>query len=99
MLGRDLERGAIEAERIVGRISRTVFWVLFLIYAAILGVGGWFLYQKVLGPDGSNPNLIPDQDKNVVIIVLAVIVLGIMMAGITRDGIRNRFYNKQLGKK
>src|SRR5690242_16594650 len=99
MLGRDLERDAIKLEQFAGRISRTIYWILFVIYSVLLGVIGWFLYQKVLAPGALNPDLIPNDYKNAVIVVLSVIVLGMALAALTRDSIRNWFYRRELRKK
>lgn len=90
-MAQDLEKLAVDVERPIGCISRTVFWILFVIFSAVLGVIGWFVYQKVLIP---NPNLIPDNAKNAVIVVLSVIVLGMALAAITRDSIRNSLYRR-----
>jgi hypothetical protein len=94
MMAQDLEKLAVDIERPIGCISRTVFWILFVVYSALLGVIGWFVYQEVLGPDGVNPHLIPDSAKNAVIVVLSVIVLGSMLAAITRDYIRSKLYDR-----
>ncbi len=90
-MAQDLEKLAVEIERPIGCASRVVFWVLFVIYGAVLGVLGWLTYQYVLVP---HPDLIPNEAKNAVIVVLAVIVLGTILAGITRDSIRNAIYRR-----
>ncbi len=87
----DLEKLAVDIERPVGCISRVVFWILFVVYSAVLGVVGWLVYNYVLVP---HPNLIPDNAKNAVIVILAVVVVGVMLAAITRDHIRNRIYRR-----
>lgn len=92
----DLEKLAVDIERPIGCLSRAVFWILFVIYGAILAVVGWLVYNYVLVP---HPTLIPDNAKNAVIVILGVVVLGVMLAAITRDRIRNRIYQRVLRKR
>ena len=47
-MARELEELAVDFERPISKISRAIFWILFVIYAAILGFLGWFIYTHLL---------------------------------------------------
>jgi H+/Cl- antiporter ClcA len=87
----DLEKLAVDIERPVGCISRVVFWILFVVYSAVLGVVGWLVYNYILV---SHPIPLSPNHKDALIVILSVVVLGVMLAAITRDYIRNRIYNR-----
>lgn len=94
----DLEKLAVDIERPVGCISRVVFWVLFVIFAAILGAIGWLLYTSLWA--GSNHiSLGSENNKDALIVVLSVVVLAMALAAIIRDNIRNRIYQRVLRKR
>ncbi len=89
-MARELEELAVDFERPISKISRAIFWILFVIYAAILGFLGWFIYTHLL----SSTTLLPgtEHQKDGVIVGLSVALLGVILASITRDSIRNAFY-------
>ena len=91
MMAQDLEKLAVDIERPIGCISRTVFWILFVVYSALLGVAGWAIYNNILV---AHPLGLSNNQKDAVIVALAVVVLGTMLAAITRDYIRNKLYNR-----
>ena len=47
-MAREIEELAVDVERPIRTISRVVFWIFFIIYAAILGFLGWFIYTHLL---------------------------------------------------
>ncbi len=79
---KEVENVAVDLERSIGCALRTVFWVLFVIYTAVLGVIGWALYTNVL-----LHHRIPltDGSKDALIVGLSVVVLGTILAAMTRD--------------
>lgn len=79
---RDVEIAAVDTERAVGCALRTVFWIFFVIYGAVLGVVGWALYNYVLV---QHPLTLSNNHKDAVIVGLAVVVLGTILAAMTRD--------------
>jgi Na+/proline symporter len=79
---REVENVAVDVERSVGCALRTVFWVLFVIYTAVLAVVGWALYTYVLA---HHRLPLPDNTKDAVIVALSVVVLGTVLAAMTRD--------------
>jgi uncharacterized metal-binding protein len=87
----DLEKLAVDIERPVGCISRVVFWILFVVYSAVLGVVGWLIYNYILL---NHPIPLSNNHKDALIVILAVVVVGVMLAAITRDHIRNRIYRR-----
>ena len=91
-MAREIEELAVDIERPIGTISRVVFWILFIVYAAIVGVLGWFLYTHLL----SSTTLLPgtEHQKDGVIVGLSVALLGVILASLTRDSIRNALYRR-----
>ena len=81
-LERDVETVAYDTERAIGCALRTVFWVFFVIYGAVLGAAGWALYTYVLV---QHPLALSNNHKDAVIVGLAVVVLGTILAAMTRD--------------
>jgi heme/copper-type cytochrome/quinol oxidase subunit 1 len=79
---REVETAATDLERSIGCALRTVFWVLFVIYTAVLAGVGWMVYISILVH-----HRIPlsDNSKDVLIVGLAVVVLGTVLAAMTRD--------------
>ena len=79
---KEVENVAVDLERSIGCALRTVFWVLFVIYTAALGVVGWVLYTNVL-----LHHRIPlaDSSKDALLVGLSVVVLGTILAAMTRD--------------
>jgi heme/copper-type cytochrome/quinol oxidase subunit 1 len=79
---REIETAATDIERSVGCALRTVFWVLFVVYTAVLAVIGWVVYTGILV---HHRLPLPDNSKDAVIVGLAVVVLGTILAAMTRD--------------
>lgn len=79
---RDVENVAVDVERSIGCALRVVFWVLFVIYTAVLALVGWALYTYVLV---NHPIPLSNNDKDVLIVGLSVVVLGTVLAAMTRD--------------
>lgn len=79
---REVETVAVDTERAIGCALRTVFWIFFVIYGAVLGVAGWALYNFVLL---SHPINLSNNHKDALIVGLAVVVLGTILAAMTRD--------------
>lgn len=79
---KEAETVAYDFERAVGCALRTVFWVFFVIYTAVLAVLGWALYTFVLL---HQPIPLPESSKDAVIVGLSVVVLGTILAALTRD--------------
>ncbi len=87
----DLEKLAVDIEKPIGCISRTVFWILFVIFGAILGGLGWLLYTAVIA---THPIPLDTPQKDALIVILSGIVLAALLAGITRDSIRRYIYHR-----
>ena len=96
-MAQDLEKLAVEIERPIGCVSRTVFWILFVVFGAILGVLGWFLYTSFWA--GSTHIGLSENQKDAVIVALSVIVLSVTLAAIIRDSIRNAIYQRVLRRR
>ena len=79
---REVETVAVDTERAIGCALRTVFWIFFVIYSAVLGVAGWVLYNYVLL---HHPINLSNNHKDALIVGLAVVVLGTILAAMTRD--------------
>lgn len=79
---REVENIAVDIERGVGCALRTVFWILFVIYTAVLAVAGWALYNYILL---QHPLDLSNSHKDALIVALVVVLLGTMLAAITRD--------------
>lgn len=93
----DLEKLAVDIERPIGCLSRTVFWILFVIFGAILGAIGWFLYTSVLV---NHPiTFLSNTQKDAVIVGLSVVVLSMAIAAIIRDSMRRAIYRRVLRKR
>jgi TRAP-type C4-dicarboxylate transport system permease small subunit len=88
---KEVETVAVDLERSVGCALRTVFWIFFVIYGAVLAVGGWALYTAVLAH-----HRIPltDTSKDAVIVGLAVVVLGTILAAVTRDQLLHVIFHR-----
>lgn len=86
-MAREIEELAVDVERPIRTISRVVFWIFFIVYAAILGFLGWFIYTHLL----SSTTVLPgtEHQKDGVIVGLSVALLGVILAALTRDSIRN----------
>jgi H+/Cl- antiporter ClcA len=95
-MAQDLEKLAVEIERPIGCISRTVFWILFVIFGAILGAIGWFLYTGIISTHALPGD--PHQ-KDAVIVALSVIVLSLAIAAIIRDSMRRAIYQRVLRRR
>ncbi len=95
-MANDLERMAVEIERPIGCISRTVFWILFVIFGAVLGVIGWFLYTSVIV---HHPLPGDTSQKDAAIIILSGIVLAMALAAIVRDTMRGAIYRRILRRR
>jgi hypothetical protein len=79
---KELETVAVDTERAIGCALRTVFWILFVVYTAVLAVAGWALYNNVLL---NHPFNLSNNHKDALIVGLAVVLLGTMLAAVTRD--------------
>jgi len=88
---RDVENMAVDLERSIGCALRVVFWVLFVIYTAVLALVGWALYTYVL-----LHHHIPlsDNTKDAVIVGLSVVVLGTVLAAMTRDQLLHVIFHR-----
>ena len=86
-MAREIEELAVDVDRPIRTISRVVFWIFFILYAAVLGVLGWFIYTHLL----SSTTLLPgtEHQKDGVIVGLSVALLGVILAALTRDSIYN----------
>ncbi|HEY7349771.1 MAG TPA: hypothetical protein VH599_15755 [Ktedonobacterales bacterium] len=92
----DLEKMAVEIERPIGCLSRTVFWILFVIFGAVLAVIGWLLYTAVFV---THPIGLDNHQKDALIVILSGIVLATMLAAIVRDSMRRAIYRRVLRKR
>jgi Na+/proline symporter len=88
---RDVETGIVDLERSIGCALRTVFWVLFVVYTAVLALLGWALYTGVLVHQRIP---LPDSSKDAVIVGLSVVVLGTILAAITRDQLLHVIFHR-----
>jgi TRAP-type C4-dicarboxylate transport system permease small subunit len=79
---KEIETVAVDLERSIGCALRTVFWILFVIYTAVLAIAGWALYTSVLV---QHRIPLPDTSKDALIVGLSVLVLGTILAAMTRD--------------
>lgn len=86
-MAHQIEELAVDVDRPIRTISRVVFWIFFILYAAVLGVLGWFIYTHLL----SSTTLLPgtEHQKDGVIVGLSVALLGVILASLTRDSIYN----------
>ncbi len=79
---KEVETVAVDLERSIGCALRTAFWILFVLYTAVLAGAGWALYTAVL----VHRRLpLPDTSKDALIVGLGVVVLGTILAAVTRD--------------
>jgi hypothetical protein len=97
-MAQDLEKLAVDIERPIGCLSRTVFWILFVIFGAILGAIGWFVYTSFWA-GATHINLGSENHKDALIVALSVIVLAVMLAAIVRDSMRRAIYQRVLRKR
>lgn len=88
---REAETVAVDLERSIGCALRVVFWVLFVVYTAVLAVIGWALYTNVL-----LHHRIPlsDNTKDALIVGLSVVVLGTILAAMTRDQLLHVIFHR-----
>jgi Mn2+/Fe2+ NRAMP family transporter len=93
---RDVETAAYDVERAVGCALRTVFWIFFVVYGAVLGVAGWALYTYVLV---QHPINLSNNHKDALIVGLAVVVLGTILAAMTRDQLIHVIFRRVRGRK
>jgi hypothetical protein len=87
----DLEKLAVDIERPIGCLSRTVFWILFVIFGAILGAIGYFVYNSILL---THPLQLDNHQKDALIVGLSAVVLAMALAAIVRDSIRRAIYSR-----
>ncbi len=88
-MAQEIEKMVVDIERPIGCLARTVFWILFVIFGAALGVAGWFLYTDVVA---NHPIPLNTHQKDALIIILAGIVLATMLAALVRDVMRQAIY-------
>ncbi len=91
----EVENLAVDVERSVGCALRTVFWILFVVYTALLAVAGWALYTYVLLQHRID---LTDSHKDALIVGLVVVLLGTMLAAITRDQLIHRIFRRVKGR-
>ncbi|HEY7358590.1 MAG TPA: hypothetical protein VH590_19045 [Ktedonobacterales bacterium] len=96
-MAQDLEKLAVDIERPIGCLSRTVFWILFVIFGAILGALGWFVYTSFWA--GATHIALSENQKDAVIVALSVVVLAMALAAIVRDSMRRAIYQRVLRKR
>ena len=95
-MAQDLEQLAVEIERPIECLSRVVFWILFVIFGAILGVIGWFVYNGILL---SHPINLDAHQKDALIVILSVIVLAVTLSAIVRDTMRRAIYQRVMRRR
>jgi Na+/proline symporter len=78
----EVENVAVDLERSIGCALRTVFWMLFVVYTAVLAVVGWAVYTAVLL---HHPIPLPDTSKDALLVGFSVVTLGTILAAVTRD--------------
>lgn len=88
---REVGTGVVDLERSIGCALRTVFWILFVLYTAVLAVLGWALYTSVLA---HHRIPLPDSSKDAVIVGLSVVVLGTILAAMTRDQLLHIIFHR-----
>jgi hypothetical protein len=94
-MAQEIEKILVEVERPIFLAARIAYWILFVVFGAILGAIGWLLYTVVFA------NGIPgDQHvKDAIIVVLAVIVLTDLFATLTRDKIGKAIAQRILNRR
>ena len=92
----ELEKAAVDIERPIGCVSRTIFWMLFVVYAAIFGVIGWLVYSGILV---NHALALTANQKDGLIVGLATALLSVILAALTRDYFRVRLFNRMRGKR
>jgi hypothetical protein len=94
-MAQEIEKILVEVERPIFLAARIAYWILFVVFGAIIGVIGWFLYTVVFA------NGIPgDQHvKDAIIVVLAAIVLTDLFATLIRDKIANAVAQRILNRR
>jgi hypothetical protein len=95
-MAQDLEKLAVDIERPIGCISRVVFWILFVVYGAILGVIGWAVDKYILIP---HPLTLNHTTEDAIVVGLSVVVLGTILAAITRDSMRNAIFRRVMRRR
>ncbi len=95
-MAQELERAAVDIERPIGCVSRTTFWILFVVFGAIFGVLGWLVYNGILV---AHPLALTANQKDGLIVILFVVVLSVMLAALTRDYFRMRVFNRLRGRR
>ncbi len=93
----DLEKLAVDIERPIGCLSRTVFWILFVIFGVIMGAIGWLLYTSFWA--GATHINLSENHKDALIVALVVIVLSMALAAIIRDSMRKAIYRRVLKRR
>ena len=88
---REVENVAVDVERGIGCALRIVFWILFVLYTAVLALAGWALYNYVLL---QHPLQLSNNHKDALIVGLVVVVLGTMLAAITRDQLLHVIFHR-----
>jgi hypothetical protein len=88
---KEAETVAVDLERSIGCALRTVFWIFFVIYGAVLAVVGWALYTAILA---HHRIPLPDTSKDAVIVVLSMVVLGTILAAMTRDQLLHVIFHR-----
>jgi hypothetical protein len=95
-MAQELERAAVDIERPVGCLSRTTFWILFVIFGAIFGVIGWLVYNGILV---AHPLALTANQKDGLIVILFAVLLSVLTAALTRDYFRARIFNRMRGRR
>ena len=88
-MAKEIEELLVDIERPIGCIASAVFWILFVVFGAVLGVGGWFLYTLVI-VHHSLP--LDSHQKDALIVILSGIVLASILAAIVRDSMRKAIF-------
>lgn len=95
-MAHELEKVAVDIERPIGCISRTVFGLLFVVYGAIFGVIGWLVYSGILV---DHALALTANQKDGLIVGLVVLMLSVIAAALTRGYFRTRLFNRIRGKR
>ncbi|HLW00173.1 MAG TPA: hypothetical protein VKT82_16010 [Ktedonobacterales bacterium] len=88
-MAQEIEKLVVDIERPIGCIARAVFWILFVLFGAVLGVLGWLLYTSVFV---NHPIPLDNHQKDALIVILSGIVLATMLAALVRDTMRRAIY-------